>query len=220
MQESYLSLTANDGVFFLKATLTTLWLTLSAIACGTIIGFLMGILRCSRNKIASSAPLVIMEPLRNSPLVTQLFLLYYGLPMISSVVLDAYTSAFIALALNTSAFMAVLVHSSIKAVPRSQWEAAYALGLGKISAFTYVIGRQALRILIPPAITLYIGQLQVSSVVSLISLIDLTKAGEVLTLRTMKPFLVWAIVFGIYFVISYPLSKLSRYLEKRIDFAL
>jgi ABC-type amino acid transport system permease subunit len=76
-----------------------------------------------------------------------------------------------------------------------------------------------LRVLIPPAITLFIGQLQVSSVVSLIGFTDLTRVGEILTLRTMKPFLVWGIVFGIYFVISFPLSKLSRYLEKRIDFA-
>jgi His/Glu/Gln/Arg/opine family amino acid ABC transporter permease subunit len=219
MQESYIYLTLNDGLYLLKSTGVTLALTLSSIICGTIIGFALGLVRCSKNKYASAAPLILIEPLRNSPLVTQLFLLYFGLPMISSIVLDAYPAAFITLTLNTSAFMAVLVHSSIKAVPQAQWEAAYALGHGKVSTFVYVINRQALRLLIPPAITLFIGQLQCSSIVSLIGLTDLTRVGEILTLRTLKPFLVWAIVFGIYFVISFPLSKVSRYLEKRIDFA-
>ena len=220
MDPTLLNLTANDGLYFLRSTLLTLALTLSSVACGAIIGLILGLVRCSKNKVVSAAPLVVIEPLRNSPLVTQLFLLYFGLPMVSSIVLDPYASAFITLTLNTSAFMAVLVHSAIKSVPRAQWEAAYALGHGKVSTFVNVIARQALRVLIPPAITLFIGQLQCSSIVSLIGFTDLTRAGEILTLRTMKPFLVWAIVFGIYFVISYPLSKLSRYLEKRVDFAL
>jgi His/Glu/Gln/Arg/opine family amino acid ABC transporter permease subunit len=219
MLESSLYLTLNDGLYLLRSTFLTLTLTLTSIICGTILGFALGMVRCSKNGIASAAPLVLIEPLRNSPLVTQLFLVYFGLPMISTIVLNAYAAAFITLALNTSAFMAVLVHSSVKSVPRAQWEAAYALGHGKVSTFVYVISRQALRVLIPPAITLFIGQLQVSSVVSLIGFTDLTRVGEILTLRTMKPFLVWGIVFGIYFVISFPLSKLSRYLEKKIDFA-
>jgi ABC-type amino acid transport system permease subunit len=99
-----------------------------------------------------------------------------------------------------------------------QWEAGYALGHGKISNFKNIIAPQVLRLLIPGAITLYINQLQVSSFVSLISLIDLTKAGHILTLRTMRPFLIYGIVFLLYFVISYPLSKLARRLEKKVAF--
>ncbi len=219
MFEQYLRLTPYDAIFLLKAAGTTLWITFVSIFFGTIIGILMGFLRCSRNKIISLLPLIYMEPLRNSPLVTQLFFIYYGLPVVSNVVLNANQAAIITLSLNTGAFFAVLVQSSIKAIPRSQWEAAYALGHSNISAFQYIIAPQFIRILLPMAITLYINQLQCSSVLSLISLIDLTKAGNILTLRTMRPFLIWAIVFFIYFIISYPLAQLARKLENRVNYS-
>lgn len=218
MFEQYLNLTYYDIFFFLKAIGMTLWITLVSITIGSMIGFIMGIIRCSHNKLVSAIPLIYIEPLRNSPLITQLFLIYYGLPVVANVVLDAQTAAIIALSLNTGAFFSVLVHNAIKAIPHMQWEAGYALGHGKISNFKNIIAPQVLRLLIPGAITLYINQLQVSSFVSLISLIDLTKAGHILTLRTMRPFLIYGIVFLLYFVISYPLSKLARRLEKKVAF--
>lgn len=219
MFKQYLKLTPYDALFLLQAAGTTLWITFVSIFLGTIIGIGMGLIRCSKNKIVSALPLIYMEPLRNSPLITQLFFIYYGLPVVSKIVLDANTAAIIALSLNTGAFFAVLVHNSIKAIPRSQWESAFALGHGKFSAFIYIIVPQVVRLLLPMAITLYINQLQCSSMVSLISLIDLTKAGNILTLRTMRPFLIWAIVFCIYFGVSYPLAQFARRLEKKVDYA-
>ncbi|QQO11090.1 amino acid ABC transporter permease [Breznakiella homolactica] len=219
MFEEYLNLTAYDALFFLRAAGTTLGVTLISIAIGTVIGVVMGIIRCSKVKIISFLPLIYIEPLRNSPLITQLFLVYYGLPVISHIMFSAYTAAVITLSLNTGAFFAVLVHNSVKGIPQAQWEAGYALGHGKFSVFLHIISPQVLRLLVPMAITLYINQLQCSSFVSLISLIDLTRSGQILSLRTMKPFLIWAIVFAIYFGISYPLSRLARNIEKRVDFA-
>lgn len=219
MFEKYMQLTWYDGLQLLKGVGVTLSVTLVSIAIGTVIGIILGLIRCSKNKAVSSLPLIIMEPLRNSPLVTQLFLIYYGLPIISGIVLDAYPAAIIALSLNTGAFFAVLVHNSVSAIPRMQWEAGLALGHDRKSVFLHIITRQALRLLIPQAITLYISQLQCSSLVALISLMDLAKTGEIITLRTMLPFTVWGIVFVVYYVISLPLSKLSQYLEKRVGFS-
>lgn len=218
MFEQYLSLTFYDIFFFSKAIGMTLWITIVSITVGSIIGFVMGVIRCSHNRVISTIPLIYIEPLRNSPLITQIFLTYYGLPVISGIILDAQAAAIIALSLNTGAFFSVLVHNAIKAISDKQWEAGYALGHGKFSNFKNIIVPQVLRLLIPGAITLYINQLQVSSFVSLISLIDLTKAGHILTLRTMRPFLIYGIVFLLYFLISYPLSKLARRLEKKVAF--
>lgn len=218
MFEQYLSLTHYDIFFFLKAIGMTLWITLVSITIGTLIGIVMGLIRCSKNKIISAIPLIYIEPLRNSPLVTQLFLTYYGLPVVANIVLDAQAAAIITLSLNTGAFFSVLVHSAVKAIPKLQWEAGFALGHNRYSNFKNIIAPQVLRLLIPSAITLYINQLQVSSFVSLISLIDLTKAGHILTLRTMRPFLIYGIVFVLYFAISYPLSKLAQRLEKKVAF--
>lgn len=219
MFEKYLKLTAYDAVFLLEATGTSLWITLVSISIGTAIGVVMGILRNSRNKLVSAIPLIYIEPLRNSPLITQLFLVYYGLPVVSGIVLDSNTAAIITLSLNTGAFFSVLMHNSIKAIPGAQWEAGLALGHSRLSVFINFIVPQVMRLLVPQAITLYINQLQCSSFVSLIGLIDLTKAGNILNLRTMRPFLIWTIMFAIYFIISYPLSQLAKKLEQKVAFS-
>lgn len=214
----YANLTVGDALQFLRAMGVTLYITAISLLFGTILGVLLGFQRCARNKVVSFLPLIFIEPLRNSPLVTQLFLIYYGLPMVSNIMLDAYPAAILTMSLNTAAFMAVLVHNSIKAVPISQWEAGYALGHSTLSTFRRIIARQALRILVPQAITLYISQLQCSSLVSLISIMDITKLGQNLALRTLKPFLIYGIVFLIYYVISSPLSHLAKSLEKKLEF--
>lgn len=214
----YSRLTFNDVFQFLNAGWVTLSLTLLSIFLGTILGIVLGLIRCSKNKAVSALPLLLIEPLRNSPLVAQLFLIYFGLPTIGLIMLDAFSAAVLAISLNTAAFFAVLVHNSVISIPQTQWEAGYALGHGRLSVFRHIILQQSLRLLIPQAITLYITQLQCTSLVSLISLTDLTKLGQNLSNRTLQPFLIWGIVFVVYFVLSYPFSKLSKYLEKRFAF--
>jgi len=211
-------LTWNDGIQLLRGIGVTLSVTFLSITFGTLLGTILGFVRCSRNKIISALPLIFIEPLRNSPLVVQLFMVYYGLPMVTRIILDAYPAAVLTISLNTAAFFAVLVHSSIKAVPEMQWQAGYALGHDRISTFIHIIARQAIRILVPGAITLYLGQLQVSSLVALIGLRDLTRTGEQITLRTMMPFTVLGIVLVLYYVISAPLARLARKLEERVGF--
>jgi His/Glu/Gln/Arg/opine family amino acid ABC transporter permease subunit len=218
MIEQYVRLTSNDLLQFLRGIEMTLAVTLLSISIGTVIGIALGLICTSKNKIIASLPLIYIEPLRNSPLITQLFLIYYGLPMVLRIYFTPFSAGVLSLSLNTGAFFAVLVNTSIRAVPRAQWEAGFALGHSKISVFTRVILRQAVRILIPQAITLYINQLQCSSFVSIISLIDLTKTGLSITQRTLRPFAIWGIVFALYYVVSFPLSKLAQYLEKRVDF--
>ncbi len=214
----YANLTGNDAMQFLRAAGVTLYITIVSLLIGSILGIALGIVRCSKNKAVSALPLILIEPLRNSPLVTQLFLIYYGLPMVSSIMLDPYPAAILAISLNTAAFMAVLVHNSISAIPQGQWEAGLALGHSSASTFIHVIARQAFWLLIPQAITLYISQLQCSSLVALIGIMDLTKLGQNLALRTLKPFMIYGIVFLIYYILSSPLSKLARDLEKKLSF--
>lgn len=214
----YSRLTFNDVFQFLNAGWVTLSLTLLSIFLGTVLGTVLGLIRCSKNKAVSALPLLLIEPLRNSPLIAQLFLIYFGLPTVGLIMLDAFSAAVLAISLNTAAFFAVLVHNSVISIPQTQWEAGYALGHGRLSVFRHIILQQSLRLLIPQAITLYITQLQCTSLVSLISLIDLTKLGQNLSNRTLQPFLIWGIVFVVYFALSYPFSRLSKYLEKRFAF--
>ncbi len=213
------SLTWNDAMQFVRATGVTLSVTLLSIAIGTVIGIGLGLIRCSKNKVIGMLPLIVIEPLRNSPLVTQLFLIFYGLPMVTRIMFAPFTAAVIALSLNTAAFFAVLVHNSVKAIPALQWECGLALGHSRTSVFIHIIARQAFRLLIPQAITLYINQLQCSSLVALISLMDITKTGEIIALRTLMTFAVWGIVFVLYYALSFPLSRVAVRLEKKFSFA-
>lgn len=160
-----------------------------------------------------------MEPLRNSPLIVQLFLVFFGLPSIG-IRMKAMPASLLTLSLNTAAFFAVLVHSSIMALPKAQWEAGYALGFNKLQIYVHIIAKQAFRLLIPQAITLYISQLQCSSLVSFVSLMDLSKAGQQVAQKTMLPFLIYGIVAGLYFILSFPLARLAKYLEKRAGFTI
>lgn len=218
--DDYVNLTWNDAIQFTKGIGVTLSVTLISIILGTLLGTLIGAIRCHKNKVISSIPLIFIEPLRNSPVVVQLFLVYYGLPMVSRIVLSEYASAILTFTLNTAAMFAVLVHSCVKAIPAAQWEAGYALGHSKISVLKNIILTQIIRLLTPQAVTLYIGQMQCTSLVALINLWDITKVGDVVTARTFKPFIVWGIVFAIYFVLSFPLSKLAQKLEKSVNYTL
>ena len=215
----YAHLSTGDIFTFAQACGVTLLVTLISLLFGTILGTALGIVRYSKHKVIRFLPLILMEPLRNSPLVVQLFLVYFGLPVVAGILLKPYSAAILTLSLNTAAFFAVLIHNSIMAIPVSQWEAGYALGHGKVSTFLQVVAPQAFRLLLPQAITLYIGQLQCSSMISLISMKDICRVGQIVSVRTMQPFAVWGIVFALYYVVSFPLARLAAYLEKRVNFS-
>ena len=209
----------SDMRMILKGAGLTLQVTLISLAIGTVLGLILGLIRCSKNKVINKLPLIIMEPLRNSPLIVQLFLVYFGLPSMG-IRMKAMQAALLTLSLNTAAFFAVLVHSSIMSLPKAQWEAGYALGFNKLQIYMNIITKQALRLLIPQAITLYISQLQCSSLVSFVSLMDLAKAGQQVAQKTMMPFTIFGIVAALYFIISFPLARLAKYLENRIGFTI
>ncbi len=211
-------LSAGDFLFMLKAAKTTIVATAASLLLGTLLGFALGLVATFKVPVVNKLPYVVIEPLRNSPLVVQLFLLYYGISMLLNINFNAWQAAIITLGFNTAAFIAVVVRSSIEAIPRHQWESAYALGHSYPSAFMHVIFGQAFRIFIPPALNIYISQLHTSSLLSFIGFMEITQAGKALTIRTLRPFMIWTIVLLLYFSISYPMSLLARNLEKRFAF--
>ena len=210
------NLTSYDVQLLLKGMGTTILITLLAIAIGLAFGFVIGLIRSMRIPVVSKLLLIYIEPIRNSPLVAQLFFAYYGIAMVTNFSPSAFQAAVWTLGINTSAFAAVIVNASIRSVDKGQWEAAYSLGLTYWQTFRLVVVQQAIRVFIPSFVGLCVNQLQVSSLVSLIGFVDLTRVGYMLTLRTYRPFLIWSIVAVLYFVISYPISRFARYAETRV----
>ena len=219
MASTYAPIGWNDAWQFVSGVGTTLAITLVSLIIGTIVGTLLGLWYSSNNRILNKIPPVFIEPLRNSPLVAQLFLVYYGFPVVFGLYLNNFVAGVLTLSLNTAAFFAVLVQNSIRSIPAIQWEAGYALGCGKREVIVHVIAQQVLRLLIPQWITLCISQLQCSSLVALVGLMDLTKVGLAINARSLMPFAVWGIVAALYYLLSAPLASLAEKLEKKMDYS-
>jgi His/Glu/Gln/Arg/opine family amino acid ABC transporter permease subunit len=206
----------HDGLLLLQGLGMTLFIFVVSFAAGTLIGFALAIIKNRRIPVASQLAVVYVELFRNSPLLVQLFLVFFGLPSIFGTNLSPLEAGLIALSVNTGAFMTVIVQAALDEVPRGQWEAARAYGLGYVAAMRHVILPQAVRAMIPPTVSLAVGQLQVSSLISIIGVVELTKVGSNLNLRTLAPFTIWPIVAIGYFIVSKPLSMLADWTERRL----
>ena len=159
---------------------------------------------------------VYIEVIRDSPLLMQLYLVFFALPILLKVEVPIFWAGVAALIINASAFMAEIVRAGIQSVGKDQWDAARSLGMGYVQIMRYVVMPQAVRVMIPPGVGLFIGLIKDSSIVSVMSYIELTRVGQILTEKTFLSFQVFGIVAALYFVICYPLSRLALYSERRL----
>jgi glutamine transport system permease protein len=212
----YTALTWYDAALLLKGLGMTLFIFGVSFAVGILIGFCLAIIRQRRIPVAAQLAVVYVELFRNSPLLVQLFLIFFGAPSVLGISFTPLAAGLITLSINTGAFMTVIIQSAIEEVPRGQWEAARAYGLGYFATMRHVVLPQAVRAMIPPTVSLAVGQLQVSSLVSIIGVVDLTKIGTNLNLRTIAPFKIWPIVALGYFIVSKPLSMLADWSEAKL----
>lgn len=184
---------------------------------GTIIGLLFG--------VARSAPLAPIRWLasiytnfvRGIPILIILLFLYYEIPLLFPyATFSQSVTAVIGLSLYSGAYIAEIFRGSIQAIPRGQLEAGEALGLNYVQKMRYVVLPQALKIAVPPGIGFLIALVKASSLVSVISATDLTRAGRIVTSQNQQPLTTFLIVAALYFVISYPLSLLGRWYERKL----
>jgi His/Glu/Gln/Arg/opine family amino acid ABC transporter permease subunit len=211
----YTEFTLHDVTLLLSGLGWTVAVFGGSMVCGIFLGALGALVRHAR--LPGLAPLVTVyvELFRNSPVLVQLFLLFYGLPALAGIRLAPLTAALVTLSLNTGAFMTVIVRAGLDAVPAGQWQAGMAFGLRYAQLMRYIVLPQAIRLIIPPTISLAVGQLQVSALVSLINVMELTKVGNILNMRTLRPFVVWPVIGLLYFALSKGLSLLAERAERR-----
>ncbi len=146
----------------------------------------------------------------------QLYLVYFGANLLG-IEANAWTAAAIGLTLYSSAFLGEIWRGCIQAVPQVQWEAARALALGRFLQLRFVILPQALRVAIPPTVGFMVQILKGTSLASIIGFMELTRAAQIVNNATFRPFIVYALVAGLYFALCWPLSLLSQALERRLD---
>jgi len=198
------------------AWLTVVLLVISGVL-GTIVGMVFGMARS-----APLAPLrwlaaVYTNFIRGIPILIILLFLYYVIPlMFPYATFSQGVTAVIGLTVYAGAYMAEIFRGSIQAVPRGQLEAAAALGMRYPQRMRHVVLPQAMKMAVPPGIGFLIALVKASSFVSVISATDLTRAGKIVTSQNQAPLSTYLVVAVLYFLISYPLSRLGRWYERRL----
>ena len=180
----------------------------------TVLGFLMGMMRGSQNKLLAGIIGVYVAVIRGTPFVVQIFIVFFIFPE-WGIQLEAFPAAVLALSILGTAFICEIVAGGIKAVDRGQWEAAASSGLTLVQQLRFVILPQALQTILPPLVGQYVLMVKDSSVVSVIGVVELTRVGWVTVVRIPEGLMVFSLVGLFYFVICYPMIRLSNTLERK-----
>ncbi len=214
----YLIEISADGWQF-GPLLQGLWLTLEitfvSLCLSLIIGLVSALMRLSVGPMARGISRVYLELIRNTPLLVQIFIIYFVFAPILD--LGRFTSAVIALSLFEGAYAAEIIRAGILAIPAGQWEASASLGMSRGKSYRYIILPQALRQMIPPLTSQGISLVKDSALVSTIAIYDLTMQGQQIIAETFLSFEIWFVVAIIYLVVTMLLSFLVKYLEYRLS---
>ena len=216
LQDIYgLQVVINNLPNFAKGAWLTLEITVFSIVIGMILGVIAGLGRMSNIKLVSFISVIYIDFFRGTPLFVQILLLYFGIiPLLFDA--TAIQSAIIACGLNSGAYVAEIVRAGIQAVDKGQMEAARSLGMTHTQAMIHIVFPQAFKIVIPPLINEFIMLLKDTSLVSAISVPELTHTGKMLYASTYQAVWVWSAVCVFYFVMTKALSILGDWAERRL----
>lgn len=198
----------------LDGALTTIELTVVSMAFALVIGLVVALGKLSRVAPLRWLAYWYVEIIRGTPLLVQLFLIYFGLPQYG-IELQAFVAGVIGLAINYGAYLAEVFRGGILSVNPGQREAAQAVGLSERQTMRLIVLPQAARMVIPPVGNYFISLVKDSALVSTITVYELMRAANLEVAQTFRSFDIYLLVALMYFLISYPLSLLLQYLERR-----
>ncbi|MRI32394.1 ABC transporter permease [Endozoicomonas sp. OPT23] len=189
----------------------TIKLSLVAIVFAILLGVISGLARISPNPALRHLSVLYIELIRGTPLLVQIFIVYFFIGTVLN--LDRFTAAVAALSIFTGAYIAEIIRAGIESINKGQMEAGRSLGMGRGQTMRYIILPQAFKQVLPPLAGQFINLIKDSSLVSVISLTDLTKAGRETVSSTFSPFEVWFTVALLYLVLTGLLSYVVRRME-------
>ena len=202
---------------FVEGAYLSIKISAFALILSIPIGIIIGLGRVSRNKFISWLAAAYVEVFRGVPLLVLLLWIYFVLG--SMLRLGSYMSAILGLALFAGAFIAEIVRAGIQSVPRGQMEAARSSGMTYVQAMRLIILPQAFRKILPPMASQFITLIKDSSLVSVIGVMDLTLYGRNIVTTSLRSLEVWTFIAVIYFVITFTLSQIVRYFERKYKVA-
>ncbi len=199
----------------LRAAGTTLWLSALGMLLGAVGGTAVALLRLSRLRVLRLLALLHTEFWRSVPILIVMFFCYFGVPLVVGWNPSPFLAATVALALHASSTMSEVVRAGIGSVGRGQWEAAESAGFSATQVMRHVVGPQALRVVLPPSVGVFVTTMKESSLASVIGYIELTRTGLLVRDSTGGGFAPLLALAVIYFLLNYAVSLGGAALERR-----
>jgi polar amino acid transport system permease protein len=200
--------------YLLRGAIVTVEISLLSMVLALVLGLVAALGRLSRLRPLRFLSTLYVELVRGTPLLVQLFIVYYGLPSLG-IRLEPFLAGFLTLGAHYGAYLSEVYRAGILAVDRGQWEAAASVGMGRRMVMREVILPQAIRTILPPVGNYFISMLKDSALVATISVTELLRAGQLRVAITFRAMDIYLMVAAIYLAMSYALSLLIGYFERR-----
>ena len=211
------SLIWDNLPLLLQGALVTIEITALSVGCGFLLGLFVSLLNLSHLRIIRWIARCYVDIIRGTPLLVQIFLIYFALPMIIGHRIDPFVAAVTACSINSGAYVSEIFRAGIQSIDKGQMEAGRSLGLSWGQTMRYIILPQAFKAIIPPLGNEFIAMLKDSSLVSVIGFEELTRRGQLIIAKTYASFEIWGTVAVIYLVMTLSISQLVSYLERKYN---
>jgi polar amino acid transport system permease protein len=195
----------------------TIEISALSVGFGLAIGCIISIIRLTKFRLLRYLGNIYVDFIRGTPLLVQIFLVYFALPAIIGHRVDAFFAAISACSINSGAYVAEIFRGGIQSIDKGQMEAGRSLGMGWWQTMRYIILPQAFKRIIPPLGNEFIAMLKDSSLVSVIGFEELTRRGQLIIARTYASFEIWLAVALIYLLMTFVVARLVGVLERRYD---
>ncbi|MGO4994242.1 amino acid ABC transporter permease [Jeotgalibaca porci] len=202
---------------FMDAMWQTVQITLFSLFFGLVLGVVFGLMKVSQNKVLQSLSNAYIWIIRGTPLLVQIYFVYFGIPMATGMKLTEWQAGVITMSLNAGAYIAEIVRGGIESIDPGQMEAARSLGLPYNKSMSKVVLPQALRTMLPSLINQFIITLKDTSLLSVIGVRELTMNGKIITANNMETIRMWSIVAIYYLVVISILTIIANKVEERVS---
>ena len=202
--------------FLLSGVQQTLLISAITLVASVIVGMIIALADMSPIRPIRFVGYAFGEIVRNTPILVQLLWVYYVLPIVFDISIDAFTACIIGLTIYSSAFISEIYRAGIQSVPRGHREAATVLGMSPLDAFIRIVLPQAMRATLPPLAANFVQLIKYSSLAAVISVSEVTRRGMELSSSTFRPMEIFTFIAVVYFIICWPLAQSIRIWEKRL----
>lgn len=211
------SLIWDNIPILLQGAVITIQITVMAVGCGFFIGMIAALANLSRFRIVRLLVKCYVELFRGTPLLVQIFMIYFALPMVIGQSINPYVAAVTACSINSGAYVSEIFRAGIQSIDKGQMEAGRSLGLTWAQTMRYIVMPQAFKAIIPPLGNEFIAMMKDTSLVSVIGFEELTRRGQLIIARTYGSFEIWTAVAIIYLIMTLSISQLVAFLERRYN---